>query len=418
MKRYIVPGVRTPFVKAGAQFVSMNSIELSIPVIQAMANQSLPDFVAWGQVIPSSNVSNIAREAWLEAGLDPSVPGFSSVLACSTSMMAVIQASGMLGFGGSHLALVGGAESMSHVPIALKPQVAQQVAGLAMKDPQAALAQVNDLNAGHFDLPIKGWANRLSGRSMGEHTEDTAKFFGISRADQDRIAFESHQNAIAAQKAGFFDDLIVPLGDISQDTIPRADSTSEKLNSLLPVFDRSVSGTLTAGNSSPLTDGAAAIWVADQTGLERLGIEKQDAIEIIDWRLGAMDYQEEGILMAPARAIPQLLDAHGLTLGDIAVWEIHEAFAAQVLANIQGITDPSYLRDKAGVTSDLGAFPLDRLNQTGGSLAIGHPFGATGARVLSQAAKQLLERTSGSYAVVSVCADGGQGSVMLLRKPE
>ncbi|WP_299733283.1 acetyl-CoA C-acyltransferase [uncultured Tateyamaria sp.] len=418
MKRYIVPGVRTPFVKAGAEFVSLNSIELSIPVMQAMANRSLPDFVAWGQVIPSANVSNIAREAWLEAKLDPTVPGVSSVLACSTSMMAVIQASGMLGFGGSHLALVGGAESMSHVPIALKPEVAQQVAGLAMKDPQAALVMVNDLNAGHFNLPIKGWANRLSGRSMGEHTEDTAKFFDIARVDQDKIAFESHQNAIAAQNAGFFDDLIIPLGDISQDTIPRADSTLEKLNSLSPVFDRSESGTLTAGNSSPLTDGAAAIWVADETGLERLGIEQQNAIEIVDWRLGAMDYQEEGILMAPARAIPQLLSAHGLTLDDIAVWEIHEAFAAQVLANIQGITDSSYLRDKAGVTSDLGAFPIDRLNQTGGSLAIGHPFGATGARVLSQAAKQLLERTSGSYAVVSVCADGGQGSVMLLRKPE
>ncbi|WP_299212109.1 acetyl-CoA C-acyltransferase [uncultured Tateyamaria sp.] len=418
MKRYIVPGVRTPFVKAGAEFVSLNSIELSIPVMQAMANQSLPDFVAWGQVIPSANVSNIAREAWLEAKLDPTVPGFSSVLACSTSMMAVIQASGMLGFGGSHLALVGGAESMSHVPIALKPKVAQQVAGLAMKDPQAALAMVNDLNAGQFDLPIKGWANRLSGRSIGEHTEDTAKFFGITRADQDKIAFESHQNSIVAQNTGFFDDLIIPLGDISQDTIPRADSTLEKLNSLSPIFDRSGSGTLTAGNSSPLTDGAAAVWVADQTGLERLGIEKQNAIEIIDWRLGAMDYQQEGILMAPARAIPQLLDAHGLTLGDIEVWEIHEAFAAQVLANIQGITDPSYLRDKAGVTSDLGAFPMGQLNKNGGSLAIGHPFGATGARVLSQAAKQLLAKPAGSYAVVSVCADGGQGSVMLLRKTD
>ncbi len=417
MKRFIVPGLRTPFVKAGTDYVSYSSIDLSIPVMQAMAERAVADLVAWGQVIPTANVSNIAREAWLEAGLDPSVPSFSTALACSTSMMATIQASGMLGFGGTHLALVGGAESMSHVPIALKPEVAQQVAGLAMKDPSAALAKVNDLNAGHFDLPLKGWANRLSGRSMGEHTEDTAQLFKISRADQDKLAYASHRNAVRAQEEGFFDDLITPFGGVDQDTMPRADSTLEQLSGLKPVFDRSEVGTLTAGNSSPLTDGAAGIWVADVDGLSRLGVAPEDAIEVVDWRLGAMDYKEEGILMAPARAIPQLLAAHGLTLNDIAVWEIHEAFAAQVLANIHGITDQSYLRDKAGVTEDMGAFPMERLNQTGGSLAIGHPFGATGARVLGQAAKQLQTREAGSYAVVSVCADGGQGTVMLLRKP-
>lgn len=417
MTRYIVPGLRTPFVKAGTAYVSQSSIDLSIPVMQAMAERATPDLVAWGQVIPTANVSNIAREAWLEAGLDPSVPSFSTALACSTSMMATIQASGMLGYGGTHLALVGGAESMSHVPIALKPEVAQQVAGLAMKDPGAALAMVNDLNAGHFDLPLKGWANRLSGRSMGEHTEDTAQLFNIARADQDQIAFDSHQNAVKAQQDGFFDDLITPFDGVDQDTMPRADSTLEQLSGLKPVFDRSEAGTLTAGNSSPLTDGAAGLWVADAKGLSRLGVAPQDAVEIVSWRLGAMDYKEEGILMAPARAIPQLLAAHGLTLGDIAVWEIHEAFAAQVLANIHGITDDTYLRDKAGVSADMGAFPMDRLNRTGGSLAIGHPFGATGARVLSQAAKQLQTKEAGSYAIVSVCADGGQGTVTLLRKP-
>lgn len=416
MTRYIVPGVRTPFVKAGAEFVAQSSIDLSIPVMRAMAAQAAPDLVVWGQVIPTADVSNIAREAWLEAGLSPNVPAFSTALACSTSMTGVIQASGMLGFGGTHLALVGGAESMSHVPIALKPDVAQQVAGLAMKDPRAALAMVNDLNAGHFDLPIKGWANRISGRSMGEHTEDTAQLFQIAREAQDKIALDSHRNAVAAREAGFFDDLIIPFEGVDHDTMPRGDSSLEALAALKPVFDRSDKGTLTAGNSSPLTDGAAGIWVADDVGLSRLGLAKCDAVEVVDWRIGAMDYEDEGILMAPARAIPQLLDAHGLRYEDVAVWEIHEAFAAQVLANIHGITDPAYLKDKAKVTRDLGAFPFDRLNKTGGSLAIGHPFGATGARVLSQAVKQLQPKAPGAYAVVSVCADGGQGTVMLLKK--
>lgn len=218
---------------------------------------------------------------------------------------------------------------------------------------------------------------------------------------------------MSAQAAGFFDDLVIPVGEFKRDTIPRSDTTAEKLAGLKPVFDRSDAGTLTAGNSSPLTDGAAGVWVADGEGLKRLGAAS--AVKLVDWQLAAMDYKEEGILMAPARAIPQLLARHGLRFEDVALWEIHEAFAAQVLANVQAITDPEYRRTKAGVDVDLGAFPWERLNPNGGSLALGHPFGATGARILSQAVKELSALSSGAYAIVSVCADGGQGSVALLQ---
>lgn len=414
-KAYIVSGQRTPFVKAGTHFAGMDSISVSQPVIKAMADQARPDFVAWGQVIPNPTISNLSRELLLEADLDPSIPAFSTVLACSTSMMAAIQAAGMVGKGGNHLALVGGVEVMSRVPIALKPDVAQMIAGLAMTNPAEALSAIESVTADKFDLPIKGWSNRISGRSMGEHTEDTAKFFNIPRSQQDEIAFNSHARASAAQEMGFFDDLIVPIGEIKSDVIPRADSTLEKLATLKPVFDKSESGTLTAGNSSPLTDGAGAIWVCDEEGLAR--IDDRYAAELVDWQVEAMDYKEEGILMAPARAIPKLLSRHGLVLDDIALWEIHEAFAAQVLANIKMVSDAGYRHKHAGIDDELGEFPMERLNPNGGSLAIGHPFGATGARIISQACKELSELESGSLAIVSICADGGQGTVFLLKRP-
>ena len=410
---YLVPGLRTPFVKAGGVFAQMEAIALSAPIVQAMAARARPDLLVWGQVIPSVTVSNIGRELALEAGLDPTIPAFSTILACSTSMAAAIQAGAMLGRGGAHLALVGGVETMSHVPIALHQAVSDRIAGLAAKAPAEALAALAGLTPADFNLPVRGWANRISGRSMGEHTEDTAQRFAIARADQDRIALQSHQRAIAAQQAGFFDDLIVRVGEIGRDGIPRDDTTAEKLASLKPVFDRSGAGSLTAGNSSPLTDGAAGLWVADAEGLSRLG--SPAAVRLVDWQLAAMDYREEGILMAPARAIPQLLARHGLRFEDIALWEIHEAFAAQVLANVRAAGDPAYRKGHAGVDADLGAFPWDRLNPNGGSLAIGHPFGATGARILSQAAKELAAMPGKSRAIVSVCADGGQGSVALLQ---
>lgn len=412
---YLIAGQRTPFVKAGGAFAAHEPIAVSTPVVQAMAKMARPDFLIWGQVIPSPTVSNIGRELLLEAGLDPTIPAFSTILACSTSMVGAIQAAGMMGHGGAHLALVGGVETMSHIPIALHQTVSDRIAGLAARAPAEALTALQALTPADFNLPMRGWSNRISGRSMGEHTEDTAKYFAIARADQDRVAYQSHRNAVAGHDKGFFSDLIIPFAGVDHDTMPRRDSTIEKLSTLPPVFDRSSTGTLTAGNSSPLTDGAAGLWVADQEGKSRLA--HRPAAKLLDWQLCAMDWREEGILMAPARAIPQLLARHRLKFSDIALWEIHEAFAAQVLANIKAISDPAYRRDRAGVDADLGAFPYERLNPNGGSLAIGHPFAATGARILSQAVKELAPLPSGSKAIVSVCADGAEGSVVLLETP-
>jgi acetyl-CoA C-acetyltransferase len=258
--------------------------------------------------------------------------------------------------------------------------------------------------------------NRVTGRSMGEHTEDMAKDWNIGRQEQDELALEGHQRAVAAQDRGFFADLIIPLDGVDKDHFPRRDTSMEKLARLKPVFDRtSGRGTLTAGNSSPLTDGAAAIWVATDEGLDRLPAQLPRA-RLVDFEMAAVDIFHEGLLMAPVSAIPRLLARHGLTFDDIALWEIHEAFAAQVLANIKAASDPAYRRDRAKVDADLGAFPWDRVNPNGGTLALGHPFAATGARILSQAVKELATHPAGARAIVSLCADGGEGTVALLER--
>lgn len=412
---YLSPGVRTPFVKSGSAYAGRSALELSVPVAQAMAARARPDFMIWGQVIPDVTASNIARELVFEAGLDPTLPAFSTVMACSTSLVGVTEAAGMLGRGGAHLALVGGVETMGHVPIALKQPVADRLIAQFAVNPAEAAAMLGKLTADDFNLPLHAWANRVSGRSQGEHTEDTAKRFAIGREEQDRLALRSHQSAVAAQDRGFFDDLIVPFDGVSRDGLPRRDTSLERLAKLSPVFDRSGAGTLTAGNSSPVTDGAAGVWVGDLEGLKRLG--EAPAVQLVDWELAAIDYRlDEGMLMAPGRAIPRLLARHGLRFGDIALWEIHEAFAAQVLANIKAASDPAYRRERAGVDAELGDFPWDRFNPNGGSLALGHPFAATGARILSQAVKELAALPAGSRGMVSICTDGGEGAVALLER--
>ncbi len=247
---------------------------------------------------------------------------------------------------------------------------------------------------------------------MGEHMEITVREMAIARDAQDRWALQSHRAAVAAWERGFFDDLVSPVGSLRRDTIPRADTSIERLARLAPAFDRRT-GTITAGNSSPLTDGAAAVWVASDEGLQRLPADLA-RVKLVDWEIASIDLHTQGLLMAPAYAIPRLLARHDLRYGDVALWEIHEAFAAQVLAHVALLEDRTFVRERAGVDRDFGPFPFERINPNGGSIALGHPFGATGARILSQAAKELAQYPSGSRAIVSICADGGEGSVALL----
>lgn len=414
---WLAAGKRTPFARVNGPLSRYDALQLSVPVAKAMTATARPDLAIWGAVIPSLMWSNIAREVLLDAGADPSIPAFSTVMACSTSMAAAFQAAGMLDDGcGRSLALVGGAESMSRVQVGLTPGLSDDLrAIMGARSWKERLAAVAATKPRDVRLHIPRVANRVTGKSMGEHTEEMAKGWSISRAEQDELALASHQRADAAWKRGFFDDLVLRLPETGRDTTVRGDTSLEKLAKLAPSFDRtSGHGTLTAGNSSPLTDGAAGLWVGTEAGLARLPAETPRA-RLVDYEINAIDLRSEYLLMAPAYAIPRLLARHGLTYEDIGLWEIHEAFTAQVATHIKALQDPEFLRDKAGVSADLGRFPIERMNPNGGSTALGHPFGATGARILSQAVKELAAMPAGTWAVVSICADGGQGTVALLR---
>jgi len=306
---------------------------------------------------------------------------------------------------------------MSRPSIALTADASRRLTDLFARDPQAALGALRTLEPADYVLPTKGWSNRITGRSMGDHMEETARTWGVSRQAQDLWALSSHQRAVAGWETGFFGDLVIPLPELARDANPRADTSLEKLATLKPAFDRdSGRGSLTAGNSSPITDGAAGCWVANDAGVARLP-EGTPHARLVDAEVSAVDYRTEGLLMAPSYGIPRLLARNRLTFEDIDLWEIHEAFAAQVLANVAAITDPDWVRTRVGVQSDLGRFDWRRVNPNGGSVAIGHPFGATGARDLSQAVKELWAMPTGSRAIVSICADGGQGTVALLERP-
>jgi acetyl-CoA C-acetyltransferase len=415
---WLAAGVRTPFVGVDGAFARRDSLTLSVPVVQAMAASARGpiDFGVWGAVIPNLAYANLAREVWLEAKLDPHVPTFTTIMQCSTSMVGVFEAAGMLGRGSTALALAGGVESMSRVQIGLGQNLSDWMRRVGQaRDLSQRIGVLRKLRPSDIRLFVPQVKNRVTGRSMGEHTEDMAKTWSVSRREQDELALESHQRVIAAQDRGFFTDLIIPLDGAARDHFPRHDTSMERLARLKPTFDRtSGRGTLTAGNSSPLTDGAAAIWVATDEGLSRLP-SATPRVQLIDFELAAIDIFNEGLLMAPVTAIARLLARHGLTFDDIALWEIHEAFSAQVACHIKALEDKKYIRDKAGVEHAFGSFPRDRMNPNGGSVALGHPFGATGARILSQAVKELAAMPQGSRAIVSICADGGLGTVALLR---
>jgi acetyl-CoA C-acetyltransferase len=414
---WIAGGVRTPFVGIDGPLAGRDSLTLSVPVVQAMAQRANGpiDFGVWGAVIPNLAYANLAREVWLEAKLDPHVPTFSTIMQCSTSMVGVFEAAGMLARGRAALALVGGVESMSRVQIGLQQNLSDWLRRVAQaRSLTQRMDVLRKLRPSDIRLFIPEVKNRVTGRSMGEHTEDMAKTWNVDRREQDELALQSHQRAIAAQDRGFFADLIVPVDGITRDHFPRRDTSMEKLARLKPAFDRtSGRGSLTAGNSSPLTDGAAAIWVATEEGLSRLPGETP-RVRLLDFEMAAVDIFKDGLLMAPVTAIPRLLARRGLKFDDIALWEIHEAFSAQVLCHIKGLEDKDYVRAKTGLAHTFGSFPGDRVNPNGGSVALGHPFGATGARILSQAVKELAAMPRGSRAIVSICADGGLGTVALL----
>ncbi|MBY0508835.1 MAG: acetyl-CoA C-acyltransferase [Rhodospirillaceae bacterium] len=416
---WLAAGLRTPFAKVDGPLAGRDAISLSVPVVQAMCGKlkkdDKPDLIVWGTVAPSLRWSNIAREVALDAGLDPYIPAFTSVMACATSMVGVFAAADTIRKTPGGLALVGGSESMSGVQIGLNQKFSVWLRRFFQaKSLNARAEMLGELPYKDVRLHIPSITNRTTGLSMGEGTEIMAKAWSITREAQDKLALASHRDSVKAWERGFFDDLVIPLDGLTKDPIPRADTSPEKLAKLKPSFDAtSGRGSLTAGNSSPLTDGASSIWLADEAGLDRLP-SATPRVRLLDWDMAGVDILRDGLLMAPAVAIPRLLARNNLAYDGVALWEIHEAFSAQVLVHVAAMEDKTWLATRAGVTAALGRFPWDRLNPNGGSVALGHPFGATGARILSQAVKELAAMPPKSLAVVSICTDGGLGAVCLL----
>lgn len=421
---YVLPGLRSPFTKIDRGLQDLDGLKLSVPVVQQTVAGSRGlgpdasgevDLVVWGSVIPTLAVANWGREVWLDAQLDPHVPALSVVQQCATSLAAATHAAGQIRSGHGHLALCGGVESMSSTQVGLSRSLSRKIrrAGSA-RSPMDAAKTLLGIRPSDLRLSIPAVEERTTGKSMGEHTEEMARDWNISREAQDEFAVASHHRAVKAADEGFFRPLLVSPGTfpVDADNLPRANTSVEALARLSPAFDRKL-GTLTAGNSSPLTDGAACCWVADEDGAGRLPAELP-RVKLLDWESAAIDLRTQNLLIAPAIALPRMLVRHGLRYEDIGLWEIHEAFAAQVLATVKALEDEAWRREHAGVNADFGAFPVERVNPNGGSVALGHPFGATGARILSQAATELSARPAGTRCVVSICAAGGLGHVALL----
>lgn len=421
---FVLPGLRSPFAKMDRELADRDGLELSVPVVQqtvagprgpGRGRAGLVDLVLWGQVIPDLRISNWGREVWLASGLDRHVPAQNVSQACGTSLAAATHAAGQVRSGAADLALCGGVESMTWTDLGLSPGLSRTLRRVAQAGgPGRALSAFGELRPSDLKLHIPTASERTTGLTMGEHAELMAREWGIGREAQDRLAVESHHRAAEAAEEGFFRDLLVSPGTFGtdRDALVRPDTSVETLASLPPAFDRD-GGTLNAGNSTPLTDGAACVWVASEDGVGRLP-DALPRVRLVDWEQAAIDLETEGLLMAPTLAVPRILARHGMTYDDVALWEIHEAFAAQVLCTYAALEDEGWLREKAGVSRDLGAFPTDRVNPHGGSIALGHPFGATGARILSQAARELAGEAAGTRAVVSICAAGGLGHVALL----
>src|SRR5215831_4143484 len=419
----IVRGLRTPFVKAGTVFSSLTALDLGRMVVQELVQRAeldpqQIDQVVFGQVIPNLTATSIAREVLLAAGLPRNIEAHTVSRACATSIQALTDAANSISLGFSEAAIVGGTESMSDVPIfASRPLSLALAASSRGKDLGTKLRPFQKLKPRDLLPHPPAIAEYSTGLTMGESAEKMAKENGITREEQDQIALRSHQNASAAWREGKFPDqvmhvLVPPKYEqvVAKDNILREDSTLEALAGLKPVFDRNY-GTITAGNSSPLTDGAAALLVMSAKRARELGQEPLGYLR--SFAYAATDPNDQ-LLQGPAYAAPIALDRAGMRLSDIDLFEMHEAFAAQVASNLQAFASPQFAQ-RIGRGAPLGEVDRGRLNVNGGSIALGHPFGATGARVVMQALGE-LNRSNLGTALCTVCAAGGLGAAVVLER--
>ena len=420
----IVGGVRIPFARANTAYNEAGNQQMLTAVFSALVgkyrleNQKLGE-VAAGAVIKHSRDWNLARESTLGSGLHPETPAYDVQRACGTSLTAAVQVAHRIAAGEIDCGIAGGVDSASDIPLTYGRELQKIV--LTSARGRSFLEKTQpwlEVRPGHLKPSAPGIAEPRTGLSMGQHAEETAKEWGVGRAEQDELALASHRNAAAAWKAGFFENLVVPFNDLRHDNNVRPDTSLEKLASLRSAFDPSSAGTLTAGNSSPLTDGAACVLLSSEEWARTRGLpilcylmhSEAAAVDFV-----GMSGQKEGMLMAPVYAVPRMLDRAGLRLQDFDIYEIHEAFAAQVLCTLKAWESDDYCFERLKRPEPLGSIDRSKLNPKGSSIAIGHPFAATGARILATLAKQLAERGSGR-GLISICAAGGMGVTAILER--
>jgi acetyl-CoA C-acetyltransferase len=417
----ILGGVRIPFCRNNTAYADVGNLGMSIRTLGALVERfglhgAQLGEVALGAVLKHSSDWNLGREATLSSGLSPATPGITLQRACGTSLDTIIHIANKIALGQIDSGIGGGSDTTSDVPINVSRTLRRRLLDANMaRSTGDRLRAFRGFSPRELKPEFPGVGEPRTGKSMGQHCELMAQEWKIARAEQDALAAASHHKAAAAYERGFFDELVVPFRGMTRDNILRPDSTVEKLATLKPAFDKlSGRGTLTAGNSTPLTDGASAVLLGTQEWAESRGLKVQ--AWLVDAQVAAVDFVHgEGLLMAPAWAVPQMLKRHGLGLQDFDFYEIHEAFAAQVLCTLRAWESESFCRDKLGLDAPLGSIDPAKLNVVGSSLAFGHPFAATGGRIIATLAKLLEERGSGR-GLVSVCTAGGMGVTAILER--
>ncbi|GGY35390.1 acetyl-CoA acetyltransferase [Rhodanobacter panaciterrae] len=419
----VVGGVRIPFCRNNTAYADVGNFGMSVKVLGALVERfglhgvELGE-VAMGAVIKHSSDWNLAREALLSSGLAPTTPGITTARACGTSLDNAIIIANKIAVGQITAGIAGGSDTTSDVPIVYGTRLRKRL--LAMNRAKTPLDKLKVALRGFSLRELKpsfpGVAEPRTGKSMGDHCEQMAKEWQITREAQDQLSVDSHHKLAAAYADGFFDELLVPFRGLKRDGFLRPDSTMQKLATLKPAFDKSSGrGTLTAGNSTGLSDGAAAVLLASDAWAAQRGLKIQAYLR--DAEVAAVDFVHgEGLLMAPTIAVPRMLARQGLTLQDFDYYEIHEAFAAQVLCTLRAWESAEYCKNRLGLDAPLGSIDPAKLNVHGSSLAVGHPFAATGARIIATLAKMLEQKGSGR-GLISICTAGGMGVTAILERP-
>lgn len=417
----VIGGVRIPFCRNNTAYYDVGNLGMSIRTLGALVErfglhgERLGE-VAMGAVLKHSSDWNLAREATLSSGLAPTTPGLTLQRACGTSLDSIITVANKIALGQIDSGIGGGSDTTSDVPIAVNKALRRRLLDLnRARSVGERLRAFKGFSFRELKPEFPGVAEPRTGMSMGDHCELMAKEWNIARADQDQLAYDSHRKAAAAYERGFFEDLVVPFRGVTRDNILRPDTSVEKLATLKPAFDKSSGkGTLTAGNSTPLSDGASAVLLGTEDWAKAHGLEVE--AWIVDAQVAAVDFVHgEGLLLAPAWAVPQMLARHGLTLQDFDFYEIHEAFAAQVLCTLRAWESETFCRERLGLDGALGRIDPAKFNVVGSSLAFGHPFAATGGRIVATLARLLKERGKGR-GLISICTAGGMGVTAILER--